>query len=144
MRMRAAALVFAMALGLFSDGCSSTLGGSPDAGGTAATGAGGNGGAGGAPCPDVTPCGGNMVGSWTVASSCLSVTGALDLTLVGAGCPTAPVTGSLTVTGTFTANGDGTYSDNTTTTGEEHFTLGPSCLVISSTPVTCDGAAGII
>ena len=48
------------------------------------------------------------------------------------------------MTGTWTANADGTYSDNTTTTGDEQFTLGPSCLVISSTPVTCDGAASII
>ena len=77
-------------------------------------------------------------------SSCLTVSGALDVGLAGAACPSAPVTGSLAVTGTFTANADRTYSDNTTTTGEEHFTLGPSCLVISSTPVTCDGAASII
>ena len=34
--------------------------------------------------------------------------------------------------------------DNTVTTGEEHFTLGPACLVISSTPVTCEGAGSII
>jgi non-reducing end alpha-L-arabinofuranosidase len=85
-----------------------------------------------------------VVGTWTVASSCLTVSGALDLALVGAGCPSAPVTGTLAVTGTFTANADGTYSDDTTTTGQERFTLGPSCLVISSTPVTCEGAAGII
>jgi hypothetical protein len=89
-------------------------------------------------------CGGNVVGAWTVASSCLTVSGSLDLTLVGAGCPTAPVTGTLAVTGTFTANADGTYSDDTTTTGQEHFTLAPACLVISSTPVSCAGAAGII
>jgi hypothetical protein len=63
---------------------------------------------------------------------------------VGAGCATAPVTGSLQVTGTWTANADGTYSDNTTTTGEEQFTLAPSCLVISSTQTDCPGAANII
>jgi hypothetical protein len=48
------------------------------------------------------------------------------------------------VTGTWTANSDGTYSDNTTTTGNEQFTLASSCLVISSTPVKCDGAAGLL
>ena len=79
-----------------------------------------------------------------MTSSCLTVTGGLDLSLVGAGCPTAPVTGSLAVTGTLTANANGTYSDDTVTSGDEQFTLAPSCLVISSTPVTCDGAASII
>jgi hypothetical protein len=72
------------------------------------------------------------------------VSGNLDLMLVGAGCATAPVTGSLQVTGTWTGNADGTYSDNTTTTGEEQFTLAPSCLVISSTQTDCPGAANII
>jgi hypothetical protein len=84
------------------------------------------------------------VGTWTVASSCLSVSGQVDLTLVGAGCPSAPVTGSLQVSGTWTANADGTYTDNTTTSGQEQLTLAPACLIISSTPVTCDGAASII
>ena len=85
-----------------------------------------------------------MVGAWTVVSSCLNVTGQLDLTLVGAGCPSAPVTGSLQVTGTWTANSDGTYSDSTTTSGDEQFTLAASCLIISSTPTTCAGAASIL
>ncbi|HET6145995.1 MAG TPA: arabinofuranosidase catalytic domain-containing protein [Polyangia bacterium] len=72
------------------------------------------------------------------------MTGALNLGLFGAGCAFAPVTGSLKVTGTLTANADGTYSDDTTTTGDEQFTLAPSCLVISSAPVTCSGAAGLL
>ena len=55
-----------------------------------------------------------------------------------------PVTGSLHVSGTWTANADGTYSDTTITSGDEQFTLTPSCLVISSTQVNCDGAASII
>jgi hypothetical protein len=142
---RAVVLVAALALG----GCAKTDGGGAGTGGTSggAAGAGGEssggGGAGGA-CPDVTPCGGSVVGTWTVTSSCLKVAGTLDLSLVGAGCPSAPVTGSLQVSGTWTANADGTYTDGTTTTGSEQFTLGPACLVISSTPVTCDGAASII
>jgi hypothetical protein len=79
-----------------------------------------------------------------VTSSCLAVSGTLDLSLVGAICPPAPITGSLQVTGTWTANADGTYLDNTVTTGNEQLTLDASCLVISSTPVTCDGIAGVI
>ena len=79
-----------------------------------------------------------------MTSSCLSVTGELDLSLFGAGCDSAPVTGSLQVTGTWTVNPNGTYSDDTTTSGDEQFTLAPSCLVISSAPVTCDGAANLL
>ncbi len=141
MKLRTAALTLVTAAGMFSGACSPGPGGSTGAGGAGAS---GTGGVGGASCPDVSACGGDLVGTWTVVSSCLTVSGALDVGLVGAACPSAPVTGSLAVTGTFTANADRTYSDNTTTTGEEHFTLGPSCLVISSTPVTCDGAASII
>jgi hypothetical protein len=91
-----------------------------------------------------SPCGGTAVGTWSVASSCLAVSGTLDLSLVGAQGCLAPITGSLTVNGTFTANADGTYSDQTTTTGTEQFTVASSCLLISSTPVTCSGAASII
>jgi len=112
-------------------------------GGSATGGVSGSGGAGGT-CPNVVTCGGNIAGTWTVTSSCLKVSGNLDLSVVGAGCAAAPVTGSLAVTGTWTVNADGTYSDETVTTGTEHFTLGPTCLVISSTPVDCKGAAGLL
>ncbi len=122
-------------------------GGSLGSGGAAATGgslgSSGSGGAAGS-CSNVAPCGGDVLGTWTVTSSCLNVAGELDLGSVGAGCASAPVAGSLQVTGTWTANSDGTYLDNTTTTGNEQFTLASSCLVISSTPVKCDGAAGLL
>jgi hypothetical protein len=109
-------------------------------------GSGGSGGGNGAAgtCSNGAACGGNLVGTWNVTSSCLTVGGELDLSLFGAGCPTAPVTGSRHVSGTWTANADGTYTDGTTTTGTEQFTLVPACLVISSTPVTCEGAAGLL
>ena len=60
-----------------------------------------------------------------MTSSCLRVTGGLDLSVAGATCPSAPVTGSLTVTGTFTVNADGTYADNTVTSGDEQFRWRP-------------------
>src|SRR6185369_14828994 len=99
---------------------------------------------GGATCVNTSPCGGDVLGSWHVTSTCLAVSDTLDLSPVGAPGCLAPVSGALSVSGTFTANADGTYSDDTITTGEEHFTLGPACLVISSTPVTCEGVSGII
>ena len=101
---------------------------------------------GGAPasCEEVTPCGGDVVGTWTATSSCLIVTGELDSAMIGMTCASVPVTGHLNVGGTWTANPDGTISDNTVTVGVEQFTLAPDCLVISSTPVTCTGAASVI
>ena len=97
-----------------------------------------------ASCSNGTACGGNVVETWTATSSCLKVTGELDLSLFTLGCTSAPVTGSLEVGGSWIANSDGTYSDNTTTSGTEQFTLAASCLVISSTPVTCSGAASLL
>ena len=155
--LRCAALAMAMALEIVLAACSSGsisssgIGGSPGGGGingkggafsnggavgTGSTGSGGQGSDG--------MCGGSVVGAWNVSSSNIQVTGSLDLTNVGAGCPSAPITGSLTTNGTWTANADGTYSDHTTTSGDEQFTLAPSCLVISSTQTDCAGAANII
>jgi len=140
---------------LGTDGCSSSsspasaaagvapaaTGGAPGVGGSN-----GNPAANGGACSNVSPCGGPLAGTWTVQSSCLSVSGQLDLSLVGTGpaCQSTAITGSLQVTGTFTAKGDGTYTDDTTTTGTEQFALAPSCLSISSTPVTCPGAANLL
>jgi hypothetical protein len=116
-------------------------GGTKAAGGAGGTG--GSSGAGGASCSNVVPCGGDVVGTWTVTSSCLRVSGQLDMSMLGAGCASAPVEGSLQVTGTWTARSDGTYRDATTTFGSEQITLPASCLVVSSTPVSC-GADGLI
>ena len=113
----AVALVSTMAAGGCSGGSggggAGGGGGSGGGGGTASGGSssGGSNGTGGSPgsggsaggCSNVTPCGGNVVGTWAVTSSCLTVSGQLDLSLIGAGCPSAPVTGSLQVTGTLTS-----------------------------------------
>src|SRR4051794_41274849 len=134
---------------LISSGCNSGgnavsgTGGTPGSGGVSSGGSTGSGGA-GPSCPNVTACGGAVVGTWTVASSCLKVSGNLDPSLVGAGCSSAPITGDLQVSGTWTAVGDGTFIDDTVTTGTEQFTLAPACLIVSSTPVSCAGAAGFI
>ena len=91
-----------------------------------------------AACSNVTPCGGDVVGTWNVTSSCLTVSGDLSVWYVGLDrCESVSVTGSLDVTGTWTANADGTYSDNTTTTGTETLELLGSCLRIEGTCTTC-------
>jgi hypothetical protein len=112
-------------------------GGSSGTGGTVSTGGSSGTGGGGASCSNVLPCGGDIVGKWTVTSSCLTVTGQTDMSLLGLGCSSALVTGSLDVTGTWTAKSNGTYSDNTTTSGTEQLTLPASCLNVSGTTVAC-------
>jgi len=94
-------------------------------------------------CTNVTACGGNVVGSWKVASSCMTLSGDMDVSLASLGCPTVPVTGSLQTTGTFVANADGTFTDNTVTTGSATFPLAPNCLSISSVQGTCDRIGSI-
>ena len=120
-------------------GGTATGGQQPTDGGSAAGGQQSMGGAAGAanPCDHVADCGGDLVGTWGVQSSCLEFNGMLDLSQMGIGCLEAPITGgSLQVTGTWTANRDGTYADNTTTTGSEQFTLAASCLMAGE-PTTC-------
>jgi non-reducing end alpha-L-arabinofuranosidase len=124
-------------------GNSSGGGSGKSTGGSGGVAQGGASGAGGT-CPAATPCGGDLLGDWTVTSSCLKVSGQLDLSLAGTGCDSAPITGARQVTGTFTATSDGKYVDNTVTSGDDQFALVPSCLVISSTPVNCSGAANLL
>jgi len=130
-------VLLAAPFGLILGACSTTSNPPP-------SGTGGSSGAGGAAasCSNVAPCGGSVAGTWSVTSSCLTISGQQDLTLAGLNCAPAPVTGSLQVTGTWTAKGDGTYSDNTVTTGTEQLELGPACLMLSGTTTTCDGISG--
>ena len=159
-RFRSQALAFVAVPGVILGACSSNSpapsgiggrGGAGDAAGIGGSSVGAGGTAGrsvsdgaSGSCSNGLPCGGDLAGTWTAMSACLRIGGELDLSLVGTGCLSAPVVGSLQVTGAWTANANGTYADDTTTKGEAQLTLAPSCLVISSTPVTCDGAASII
>lgn len=84
-----------------------------------------------------------MVGTWSVVSSCLKLSGDMDVSLLGLGCPTVPVTGSIATSGTFVANADGTFTDGTKTTGSVTFPLAPACLSISHVDTACDRVATI-
>jgi hypothetical protein len=138
--------------GADAKGGSSASGGAVGSGGTTAAGSGGssaNGGisgSGGQPpnCTNGSTCGGALVGTWKVTSSCLTLSGDMDVRLASLGCPTVPVTGSLQVTGTWTANADGSYTDETTTTGSITFPAAASCLSVSSVPVDCSKISGTI
>jgi hypothetical protein len=129
--------------GAGGSGAQAMTGGTSGSGGASGSGTGGvqggSGGGGQAACAAVTPCGGDVVGTWSVASSCtLTVSGMANMMGFGLGCASAPVTGSLTVTGTWTAMPGGTYMDDTTTSGEEELELPPGCLTVSGTTTTCD------
>lgn len=87
-------------------------------------------------------CGGSLVGTWNVMSSCLALSGDMDVMFASLGCRTVPVAGSVKVTGSWMANSDGTYVDKTVTTGSITFPLASSCLSVSSVSVSCTKAAG--
>lgn len=108
-------------------------------GGTSGAGTGGTAGTGGggSDCENAPACGGDVVGTWTVTSSCLELSGDADVTSIGLGCSSIPVTGYLEVTGTWTAYSDGTYSDETVTSGWAQFAMPESCRSISGTVVRC-------
>lgn len=91
-----------------------------------------------ASCDNVTACGGDILGTWAVAGSCIEISGMTDMTGFGLGCTEAPVMGELEIGGTFTANADGTVADNTTTTGQMVIELSYECLDVSGTVTTCD------
>jgi len=156
------------ALWILGSACStSTSGGNGGSGGTTAKGgsggsnaggnSGGSAGSGGAPasggssgsggqtanCPNGTPCGGNLVGTWNVTSACLNLSGDMNVELLELGCSSVPVTGSLQVTGTWTADAKGNYTDTTTTKGSITFPLSTACMTVSSTPVECSKMANI-
>ena len=66
----------------------------------------------------------------------------LDISAAGldpASCTNVKLTGSLNVSGTWTANANGTYTDGTTTSGTAQLELPAGCLNLSGTRVTCDG-----
>jgi len=48
------------------------------------------------------------------------------------------------VSGTWSADANGTYTDNTTTKGNVQFALAPACLMLSGTTTSCDRLAGVL
>jgi hypothetical protein len=90
----------------------------------------------GGSCPNVLACGGDIVGAWIVTSSCLSVAGQLDVSAIGFACIYMKVTGSLQVTGSWTATSDGRFSDDTITAGDEQIVVPNQC-AFAGTTVHC-------
>ena len=103
----------------------------------AACGNGNDNGSGGGTCGKVQPCGGSIVGNWTIRSSCESVvsfTGGVD-------CPGAVVDDSMKVTtGAVIYSADASYTINTSRSGTIKFQVPLACTSF----VTCDDYAATI
>jgi hypothetical protein len=142
----------ALALALLCSACTNgtsplpPLGGSGGKGGQGGGQGGAQGGSGGASttpgkcdnATNVTACGGDVVGSWDVSSSCLKLSGDFNSRGTGMGCDTFKVTGAAQVTGSFAMTADKKFKDNTTTTGDVTITLDHQCLWMSGSWTTCD------
>jgi hypothetical protein len=144
MKLRSAAVTMAIVAGTISGACTATSGNPSGTGGSSSGTAGTTGTAGNTgSCTNGTACGGSVVGTWNVTSSCLDLSSSnLDIALAGldpTSCMNVTMTGSLSVTGTFTANADGSYTDATSTMGTATLQLPAGCLRLSGTMVTCDG-----
>jgi len=92
------------------------------------------GGGDGGSCGMVASCGGNIVGEWTITSSCVAAHG----TLGDSSCPTATLTAHATVTGTSSYRADLSYTTNWTLQGSETIGFPASCLTSGGVTITCD------
>ena len=87
-------------------------------------------------CGTASACGGDVVGTWQVSSSCLSVEGSAMMGTMS--CPGATTSTSGTkITGTMTYNADKSYSSNLTMSGNMVVTLPASCLTQQGVTITC-------
>lgn len=91
---------------------------------------------GGGTCSSAAACGGNIVGSWMITSSCITVDTSSMMPEVD--CPGA--TGSaegFKITGTATYGADMTYTENSTMSGTVVVNLPSSCLMQQGLTLTC-------
>jgi len=101
-------------------------------------GCGGSSGDGGGSCGKVSPCGGSLVGTWTITSSCESVSNFTD----GTECPGATIDESQLVTsGTLVFNADMTFTVSGTIDGTRRFKVALACVAGVG---SCDDFASLI
>jgi hypothetical protein len=88
----------------------------------------------GGTCSNAAACGGSVVGTWTITSSCVSE----SASMVDSQCPSATASSSgLSITGSVTYNADGTYSSSSTISGSVRVSLPQSCLTYNGVTLTC-------
>ena len=91
-------------------------------------------GSGGASSCGTAPCGGDIVGDWTITESCLT----FPMESPIADCPSATVnTSGFDVTGNISYRSDLSYSGTLTIGGSFALTLPPSCLTVQGITLTC-------
>jgi hypothetical protein len=84
-------------------------------------------------CGEVEPCGGDVVGTWNLVTSC--VNGSAFASALGSGCPGATASASnLHVSGSITFAADMTYSATAVQNVTIHLSVSASCLG----ELTCD------
>jgi hypothetical protein len=89
----------------------------------------------GSTCGQVPPCGGDIVGDWTIVDACLSFNGASPL---GDFCPSATVDAAgIDPSGMVSYRSDLTYSVTLTLSGTIALSIPTSCLTIDGVTVTC-------
>jgi hypothetical protein len=104
-----------------------TTGGGVGSGGSGGSGGGGTGGS--SSCGSVQPCGGSLVGTWTITGVCLNATDTSDPT-----CPGYALSNlSATESGTLSFASGGTYTANVSATLQYTETIPQSCI----DPSTC-------
>jgi hypothetical protein len=87
-------------------------------------------------CGNSAACGGNVVGTWKITSSCVSVNASAST--MNSQCPGETVSSSnVRVSGSVTYNADGTYTSTGTTSGFITVNIPQSCLTINGVTVTC-------
>lgn len=111
-----------------------TTGGGTDAGTGGTTGTGGTGGTsgtggtGGGSCGNVQPCGGSVVGTWTLTNDCADKTALSSALQSGLSCPSLQVSSAQAIiAGTLTFGSDGTYSVQESETVNLGFSLPSTC-----------------
>jgi hypothetical protein len=93
-------------------------------------------GGGGGSCGKVTPCGGDVVGNWTVSGACLD-SATLNMEL-GMSCPGAAISISrVNVSGSARFNVDLTYTVTTAASFTAQETIPASCLSSGGLTLTC-------
>jgi hypothetical protein len=98
---------------------------------------------GGGNCGKVAPCGGDVVGNWTVSGAC--ITAASLAMQIAPNCSNVMVnTATIDVTGNASFNADGTYTLMETTTVSATGTLPASCLMLSGVTLTCAEFDGLL
>jgi hypothetical protein len=86
-----------------------------------------------ASCEKSAGCGGDLVGTWKIASACFDS----PPMMASMSCPGLTTTTNLDEQGTVTYRADGTYTGNLTLSGSVNVSVPASCLTQQGTTVTC-------